>query len=79
MKRMCAFEALLKKEDAISHLDPAIQRVVAPVNWYYCDYPRECVVNSLAQPSKKSARPSSRLYFGFVVLVKCPVNDSEPR
>jgi DNA-binding NarL/FixJ family response regulator len=32
MKRVCAFEALLKKEDATNHLYPAIQRAVAPVN-----------------------------------------------
>ena len=32
MKRVCAFEALLKKEDATKDLYPAIQRVVAAVN-----------------------------------------------
>jgi DNA-binding NarL/FixJ family response regulator len=32
MKRVCAFEALLKKEDATNHLYPAIQSAVAPVN-----------------------------------------------
>jgi DNA-binding NarL/FixJ family response regulator len=31
MKRVCAFEALLKKEDAAEHLYPAIQRVMAAV------------------------------------------------
>ncbi len=31
MKRVCAFEALLKKEDAIKDLYPAIQRVTAAV------------------------------------------------
>ena len=32
MKRVCAFEALLKKEDATKDLYSAIQRVVAAVN-----------------------------------------------
>ena len=32
MKRVCAFEALLKKEDATKDLYPAIQRVVTAVN-----------------------------------------------
>jgi DNA-binding NarL/FixJ family response regulator len=32
MKRVCAFEALLKKEDASKELYPAIQRVIAAVN-----------------------------------------------
>jgi len=32
MKRVCAFEALLKKEDAAEHLYPAIQRVTAAVS-----------------------------------------------
>ena len=32
MKRVCAFEALLNKEDATKELYPAIQRVIAAVN-----------------------------------------------
>jgi DNA-binding NarL/FixJ family response regulator len=32
MKRVCAFEALLKKEDATKDLYPAIQRVMAAVD-----------------------------------------------
>ena len=32
MKRVCAFEALLKKEDVAEHLYPAIQRVTAAVS-----------------------------------------------
>ena len=32
MKRVCAFEVLLKKEDATKDLYPAIQRVVTAVN-----------------------------------------------
>lgn len=31
MKRVCAFEALVKKENATSDLYPTIQRVMAPV------------------------------------------------
>jgi DNA-binding NarL/FixJ family response regulator len=32
MKRVCAFEVLLKKEDAAEHLYPAIQKVTAAVS-----------------------------------------------